>query len=87
MSGLGFVAKPGRNIGYRSDGGIIEASLKTYGTECCKPVRNTDAEAKLTEFLTKSPKVKMDDGTEEEHKAVKGDAAQVKNMVQWILSQ
>ena len=47
-----------------------------------------DAEAKLTEFLTKSPKVKMDDGTEEEHKAVKAkDAAQVKNLVQWILAQ
>jgi cytochrome c len=46
-----------------------------------------DGEAKLTEFLTKSPKVKMDDGSEEEHKAVKGDAAQVKNVVQWILSQ
>ena len=47
-----------------------------------------DAEAKLTEFLTKSPKVKMDDGSEEEHKAVKTkDAAQVKNLVQWILAQ
>jgi cytochrome c len=46
-----------------------------------------DAEAKLTEFLTKGPKVKMDDGTEEEHKVIKGDAAQVKNVVQWILSQ
>jgi len=46
-----------------------------------------DAEAKLTEFLTKSPKVKMDDGSEEEHKAVKGDAAQVKNLVQWIVAQ
>lgn len=46
-----------------------------------------DAEAKLTEFLTKSPKVKMDDGSEEEHKAVKGDAAQVKNVVQWVLAQ
>ena len=27
-----------------------------------------DAEAQLTGFLTKSPKVKMDDGSEEEHK-------------------
>lgn len=47
-----------------------------------------DAEAKLTEFLTKSPKVKMEDGTEEEHKAVAAkDAPQLKNMVQFILSQ
>lgn len=47
-----------------------------------------DAEAKLTEFVTKSPKVKMDDGSEEEHKAVVNkDPAQVKNLVQWILAQ
>ena len=45
-----------------------------------------DAEAKLSEFLTKSPKVKMDDGSEEEHKAVK-DTATVKNLVQFILAQ
>ena len=47
-----------------------------------------DAEAKLTDAVTKSPKVKMDDGSEEEHKAVTTkDAAQVKNLVQWILAQ
>jgi len=47
-----------------------------------------DAEGKLVTFLTTGPKVKMDDGTEEEHKVVKTkDAAQVKNLVQWILSQ
>jgi cytochrome c len=45
-----------------------------------------DAEAKLSEFMTKSPKVKMDDGSEEEHKALK-DAGQAKNLVQWILAQ
>ena len=32
----------------------------------------------LTKHLMSSPKVKMDDGTEEEHKVVKGDAAAVK---------
>ncbi|MEO5671125.1 MAG: c-type cytochrome [Ramlibacter sp.] len=47
-----------------------------------------DAEAKLTDFLTKGPKVKMDDGTEEEHKAVAAkDAAGLKNLVQYILAQ
>jgi len=46
-----------------------------------------DGEAKVTEFVTKSPKIKMD-GSDEEHKAVASkDAAQVKNMVQWILAQ
>ena len=48
----------------------------------------TDGEAKLIDFVTKSPKVKLDDGTEEDHKAVQTqDAAQVKNLVQWILAQ
>lgn len=47
-----------------------------------------DAGAKLSEFVTRSPKVKMDDGSEEEHKSVATkDAAQVTNLVQWILSQ
>lgn len=47
-----------------------------------------DAEAKLADFLIKSPKVKMDDGTEEEHKAIPAkDAAQIPNLVQFILAQ
>jgi len=45
-----------------------------------------DGEAKLVTFLTTGPKVKMGDA-QEEHKIVKGDAAQVKNLVQWILAQ
>ncbi|MBI5279035.1 MAG: cytochrome C [Burkholderiales bacterium] len=47
-----------------------------------------DAEAKLMDYVTRSPKVKLEDGTEEEHAAVKTkDAAQVRNLVQWILAQ
>lgn len=45
-----------------------------------------DAEARLTKFLSTGPMVKMDDGTQEEHKAVK-DGAAVKNLVQFILAQ
>jgi cytochrome c len=45
-----------------------------------------DAEAKLTTFLTTGPTVKMDDGTQEEHKALK-DPVTVKNLVQFILAQ
>ena len=45
-----------------------------------------DAEAKLTTFLSTGPMVKMDDGTQEEHKALK-DPAVVKNLVQFILAQ
>ncbi len=47
-----------------------------------------DGEAKITDLLTKGRKVKFDDGSEEEHKTVNTkDAAQVKNLVQWILAQ
>lgn len=47
-----------------------------------------DGEEKIIKNLTTSPKVKLDDGTEEEHKAIKvKDDAQMKNLVQWILSQ
>lgn len=45
-----------------------------------------DAESKLVTFLTTGPKVKMDDGTEEEHKALK-DSATARNLVQFILAQ
>jgi cytochrome c len=47
-----------------------------------------DAEAKVIDSVTKSPKVKMEDGSEEEHKAVgTKDAGQIKNLAQWILAQ
>lgn len=49
-----------------------------------------DAEDKLVTHLTTGPKIKFEDGTEEDHKIVKTtppkDMAQVKNLVQWILS-
>lgn len=47
-----------------------------------------DAEAKVTEHVTNSKKVKLEDGTEEDHGAVKTkDPAEIKNLVQWILAQ
>jgi cytochrome c len=47
-----------------------------------------DAVAKLTDVLTKGPKVKMKDGTEEDHKILEAkDPAALKNLVEWILSQ
>jgi cytochrome c len=59
-----------------------------YQKTAAKYKGKADGEAKLTEILTKSPKVKFEDGSEEEHKAVATkDAAQIKNLVQWILAQ
>jgi cytochrome c len=59
-----------------------------YQKMAAKYKGKADGEAKLIDVVTKSPKVKMDDGSEEEHKAVKTkDAAQIKNLAQWILAQ
>ena len=51
----------------------------------------TGAEARLIEHIMSGEKAKFADGHEEEHKVVKTsppkDMAQIKNLVQWILSQ
>jgi len=45
-----------------------------------------DAEDKLTKHITTSPTIEID-GKKEEHKSIKSkDAAEIKNVVQWILS-
>jgi cytochrome c len=47
-----------------------------------------DIEAKLIKHMTTSPKVKLEDGTEEEHKVIDTkDQAELKNLVEWILAQ
>lgn len=47
-----------------------------------------DAQAKMTEAITKAPKVKLKDGTEESHKVIASqDANDIKNVVDWILSR
>ena len=47
-----------------------------------------DAEAAVTKAITTGPKVKLEDGTEEEHKVIKSkDAAEIKNVTLWILAQ
>ena len=46
-----------------------------------------DAEAKIMNQITAGVKVKLGDGTEEEHKISKTkDKAELGNMIQWILS-
>ncbi|MBL8286893.1 MAG: cytochrome C [Rubrivivax sp.] len=47
-----------------------------------------DIEEKFIKHLTTSPKVKLDDGTEEEHKAINTkDVAAIKNLIAWVLSR
>ncbi len=46
-----------------------------------------DGETKILAQITTGQKVKLEDGTEEEHKVIKTkDKAEVTNMIQWILS-
>jgi Cytochrome c551/c552 len=46
-----------------------------------------DAEAKLIHHITSGEKAKFPDGHEEDHKIIKTkDAAEIKNLVDWILS-
>jgi len=48
---------------------------------------NAQAEAKLIHHITSGEKVKFEDGHEEEHKIVASkDPAEIKNLVDWILS-
>ena len=47
-----------------------------------------DAQASIIKAITTGPKVKMDDGSQEDHKIIDTkDAAAQKNIADWILSQ
>jgi cytochrome c len=62
-----------------------------YKAVAAKYKGKANAEARLIEHITSGEKAKFPDGHEEEHKVVKTsppkDAAQIKNLVQWILAQ
>ncbi len=46
-----------------------------------------DGEEKIIKAMTTGPKVKLDDGSQEEHTVIKTkDAGELKNLAQWILS-
>jgi cytochrome c len=60
----------------------------SYQKIAAKYKGKADAEAKLVDFVQKGAKVKLEDGTEEEHKVVQTkDAGEIKNIVGWILAQ
>ncbi|GAB3662860.1 c-type cytochrome [Ramlibacter alkalitolerans] len=58
----------------------------SYQKVAAKYKGKADGEAKLETFLTSNPKVKLDDGSEEEHKVLKDDKARA-NLIKWVLSQ
>ena len=47
-----------------------------------------DAEDKIIKSISTGPKIKLDDGTEEEHKRISSkDPAEIRALAQWILNQ
>ena len=58
-----------------------------YRDVAAKYKGNPGAEAKLIHHVTSGERVKFPDGHEEDHQIVKSkDAAEIKNLVDWILS-
>lgn len=50
--------------------------------------KEATAEDKILKHLTTGPKVKLEDGTEEEHRNIEAkDKAEIKNLIQWVLAQ
>ena len=64
----------------KKDAALIKDIAKKYAGK-------SDAEAQMMNQITSGPKVKLEDGSEDDHKIVKSkDKAELSNMIQWILS-
>ena len=60
----------------------------SYKKVAAKYTGKADAEDKLLKQITTGPKVKLEDGTEEDHKIIDSkDPKALKNLIDWILSQ
>jgi cytochrome c len=60
----------------------------SYKKVAAKYKGKADAQEKLIKSITTGPKVKLEDGTEENHKKIETtDPKELANIVQWILSQ
>lgn len=50
--------------------------------------KEAEGETKMIKNMTTGPKVKLEDGSEEDHKIIETkDQAEIKNLVYWILAQ
>lgn len=59
-----------------------------YSKVAAKYKGKADGEAAVIKNITQAPKVKFDDGSEEEHKVIETkDAADLKTISKWILSR
>ena len=60
----------------------------SYKKIAAKYKGKTDGESKAIKNMTEGQKVKLDDGTEEEHKVIETkDQGDLKAIAQWILSR
>jgi cytochrome c len=60
----------------------------SYKKIAAKYKGKADGEEKLIKNITTAPKVKLEDGSEEEHKIIDTkDPKELKNLAQWILSR
>ncbi|KYC29031.1 Cytochrome c, class I [Sterolibacterium denitrificans] len=59
----------------------------SYKKIAAKYKGRADAEEKIVLNITTGPKVKLEDGSEEDHKIIETkDKAEMKNLIDWILS-
>ncbi len=93
VSAFAFDADAAKALAKKNDCFKCHAIDKTkkgpsYKTIAEKQKGKPDIEAKMIKHLKTSPKVKLEDGTEEEHKAIEAkDEAEIKNLIAWILAQ
>lgn len=60
----------------------------SYKKIAAKYAGKAEGEDKIIKNITTGPKIKLEDGTEDEHKIIDTkDAKALKNLAQWILSQ
>lgn len=60
----------------------------SYKKVAAKYKGKAEGEEKIIKNITTGPKVKLEDGTEEDHKIIDTkDQKEIKNLVSWILSQ
>lgn len=91
-SAFGFDEDAAKALAKKNDCFKCHAIDKTkkgpsYKKIAAKEKAKPGIEDKLFKHLTSSPKVKLEDGTEEEHKALDPkDAKDIKNLIGWILS-
>ena len=96
LAGSAFAAvdeEAAKAIGKRNDCFKCHAVDKTkkgpsYQKIAAKFKGKADAEDKIMKNLTTGPKVKLEDGTEEDHKIIDTkDPKELKNLIDWILSR